>query len=172
MTPEEGLTFTIELKDEDPKLVENMLLWLYTNDYPKSFTKYTKKHVATEFVDAAKLYALADRYDVPGLKQHIVAFVGKFLNLEELYFIKDSFGYISTLLKIVYTTTPRTDRGLRDVLIRLIWRGRAWLLNSEGAQRDVLKIDGFAKDFLNFSIKSRRPKRESTKLCGRCKVYG
>ena len=159
-------TSTMEFKDEDPKLIEDMLQWLYTNEYPNPSTE---KHDAVDFVDAAKLYALADRHNLSGLKQDIIAFVEKFLDLEALDNIEDSFGYVTKLLKIVYTTTPRTDRGIRDVLIRLVWYGREWLLNSEGAQKDVLEIDSFAKGFLNVSIKSCRPKRVSPKLCARCK---
>ena len=58
----------VNLQDEDPELIESMLVYLYSLQYPEIAAGDRSED--SLLIDA-KLYAVADRYDVPDLKDAI-----------------------------------------------------------------------------------------------------
>lgn len=102
ITVKEGLSGEIDLKDDDPDMIGNMLSFLYTSDYQDDADD------GRPLLVNAKMYAVGDKYDIPALKT----------------LAKDKFAAglgpnwdIATFLEVLetaYTNTPASDRGLRD----------------------------------------------------------
>ncbi|KAI4199161.1 MAG: hypothetical protein LQ350_004791 [Teloschistes chrysophthalmus] len=69
---------------------------------------------ASERLNDVLVYALADKYDVKDLKNLAIA---KFQRSKDWEGWEDE--DILTILRIVYETTPRTDRGLRDEILKI-----------------------------------------------------
>lgn len=84
--------------------------------------------VANPLTIHANMYALADKYQVIGLRQ-----VAKH-KFESCLFHHINSGDFISAVQVVYTSTSESDRGLRDVVIK------AFL---EHFHVDVLKIPGF-----------------------------
>ena len=115
----------VHLSHEDPDLVERMIIFVYTSEYPNP----TGEEIFGVLYDVdalalpvhAAMYALGDFYGIRSLKW--VA-AGKFKQLMlSWYPLVDKSLHSSKLLafvraiRIVYTTTPEHDRGLRDFVI-------------------------------------------------------
>ena len=115
----------VRLSQEDPHLVERMITFIYTSEYPNP----TGEEIVGVFYDVdalaltvhAAMYGLGDCYGIRSLKW--VA-AGKFKELMQSWYpLVDKSLHSSKLLafvqaiRIVYTTTPEHDRGLRDFVI-------------------------------------------------------
>ncbi|KAH8698146.1 BTB/POZ protein [Phaeosphaeriaceae sp. PMI808] len=96
----EASSGVIDLSEDDSDAVKAMLQFFYTIDYAYD----TALH--------AKVYAIAENYDIKPLK-----------DLARVKFEKaadrdwDS-PYFPTTISFVYTSTPPSDRGLRDIVIK------------------------------------------------------
>ena len=98
-----------------------MLDFMYSHDYSDIPTADTDESTDDPLVINARVYALAEKYQIKGLKD--VA-KGKFITeLEMDWTDKDFF----TAIKIVYTTTPSFDRGLRDAVNAVVYNNRNYL---------------------------------------------
>ena len=115
----------VRLSQEDPHLVEGMITFIYTSDYPNP----TGEEILGVFYDVdalalpihAAMYGLGDFYGIRSLKW--VA-AGKFKALMQSWYpLVDKSLPSSKLLafiraiRIVYETTPEHDRALRDFVI-------------------------------------------------------
>lgn len=78
------------------------------------------------------MYALGDRYQIPGLKE---CSLGKF---EQLCKTSRRQVLSADVVRQVYEGTLETDRPLRDLLIKTLCQNK-YLLNSNGDLLDALK---------------------------------
>lgn len=110
---QEGKTSTINFPDDDSSLVQDMLYFFYHHDYNySSDSSELKRHVM--------LYAIADKYDILGLRQLAQ---DKFRKAMGFYWQKDEF---LAAIRLIYLTTPPQRTGLRvSVLSHLTERQNA-----------------------------------------------
>ena len=112
------------LHDEDPILVNDMLEWFYSGEYKASIYNYTYPPLKegnpggnTSTLYHAGMYALADKYRLSTLKTVAMHF---FRDEWSQYWPSAPTSKISMVglqaIKVAYTTTPETDRGLRDII--------------------------------------------------------
>ncbi|KAI5265298.1 hypothetical protein E4T47_08572 [Aureobasidium subglaciale] len=106
---------------EDPKCVKLMIHYLYHMDYLEVETaKIKAEPTATMLlkdcnlkdvilIQHAKMYAMGDKYDIPGLKTLAQA---KFEDI-----IKYTCAGLVTAMTIVYTSTVDMDKGLRQMIV-------------------------------------------------------
>ena len=81
----------------------------------------------------AKMYAIGDKYHVPSLKEKAKAHFYDYLSKLEachtdMVFFIDGFLEILT---IIYTSTPNSDRGLRDALVPFVKHQQPLLMEHE-----------------------------------------
>ncbi|KAI9776307.1 MAG: hypothetical protein M1839_000468 [Geoglossum umbratile] len=134
----EGKTGEITLSDDDPATVWRMISFLYTCDYldtenevyvddeiassntnsphaidgeiaPTMSTTFQPRERVAPFSNV-HVYAIAEKYDIPDLKSHSMK---KFRN-----WVKNGWsnGDFPAIIKEVFTSTPNSDRGLRDIV--------------------------------------------------------
>jgi len=166
----------ITFYDDDSPSVNRMLIYLYTNDYPDDeippsqrpatesgsrTSPYLCELMSTLAVSAeprddasrpaenevsnnAGVFALADKYDLPRLK-----------DLAKTRFITQisscSQEQMSTVIRTVFETTSPTDRGLKDVIIRICAVDIDYALNHPPILVDIEK-----QPSLSFGILSKR----------------
>ena len=147
-----------------------MLLFAYTSQYPvtsiadepinqfKTVQGGYADTGASELRSLARsrlhlhMYALADKYDVPALKgQSKQRFLINFYHSDEYSPTLEEFPHTSLskddhdheeaqIMSLVYTTTPHSDRGLRDIVLEYICR----LRHEDTAYRgDLLQATAF-----------------------------
>ena len=87
-----------------------MLRFLYTGDYKD---EPFKAHPAEANVH---IYALADKYDIKTLKQQARNKFAKSI----AYLEYDNNDLVTEIVEAIYTTTPFSDRGLRDAVAPLL----------------------------------------------------
>ncbi|KAL8793622.1 MAG: hypothetical protein Q9195_003774 [Heterodermia aff. obscurata] len=98
---QEGQTKHIELKEMDPTVLDKVLTYIYKHDYEAEAESAITLH--------PEVYKLADFLDMQPLKQLVRK---KFADtLKEDWEV----GAFTKALRAVYTSTPPTDRGLRDI---------------------------------------------------------
>ncbi|KAK3290210.1 uncharacterized protein B0H64DRAFT_349875 [Chaetomium fimeti] len=138
----------IDLPDDDPQLVHIMVHYLYHFDYDTkpqdkgigfdgSVTNRdetdTNEPVTNVLVTHAKVYALAEKYLIRGLKvvaqRHFKAATTS-VTLD---------GFLQAISE-VYSSTIGDDRGLRDIIVETLHKHSAWLDKEE--MRDMLRVSG------------------------------
>ena len=150
----------VKLPEDDPALVHQMLVFLYSCDYDEE-TK-TSTHHPFEF--NARLYGLADKYGIEDLKDF--AKYSFSLWLDEG--LQDETSNFVKALKVIYSTTLSSDRGLRDLVIAAFKQDRLKLRKDP----DFVEMlssgwgDGeFALDVFDALLELSQPK---TYHCDRC----
>lgn len=93
----------------------------------------------------AKVYAIADKYEVDYLKVQAKL---SFALLARDHWASESF---LTAAFEAYTTTPKLDRGLRDVVVTVCQKNLKALREVEGFQSLLEKTPGLATDILLLS---------------------
>ncbi|MCJ1244621.1 hypothetical protein MMC30_001819 [Trapelia coarctata] len=132
-------SITLEDDDYDSDLIHEMLLYLYTMRYPQTGTPPREPHDA---IFDAKMYAIADKYDLQGLKQRTrQAFSATWGG-------KWNFALFTELMKAVYELTPDGDRGLRDQAIEAVWTNRHIWLRMKPMQELIAECQGLKEDIL------------------------
>lgn len=156
---QEGISHIIELKEDDPAVLCEVLKACYTCTYDDTVS-------GCNVLDFnAQVYALADKYGVPFLKE-----LSKGVFQAKLTGPVD----IPQLLKAVrtiYTTTLGSDRGLRDLVVPVLKTHRNTLHKDDGF-RDLIKSglgDGdFAVDMIAALSQLLDPKPEIVYFCNSC----
>ena len=93
-------------------------------------------------VTEAKMYAITDKYGLGDLKE-----VAKMAFAEALGKHWDTDQFV-VAVEVVYTSTPDSDHGLRDVVTTFTWGEQKMLLAREDVQELLKNLDGFSKDLL------------------------
>jgi len=112
----------IDLQDEEPTMVERMLLYLYVLDYntgpstslqPDTVPQVDKNVLNAELRTHVTMYAMADRYDIPSLS--VVAKAKLAARVREIWPIPG----LPEIANEVFTSVPACDRGLKDIVLQI-----------------------------------------------------
>lgn len=155
----------VELQEDDPRLVYQMLVFLYSCGYDDDAYPFTQH----PFDFNARMYALADKYGIEDLKDFAknsfslsLSLPGADLAFEVPDFVK--------ALRVIYTATLSSDRGLRDLVIPAIKQCRVDLRKDS----DFVEMlssglgDGeFAMDVFDALLELAEPK---TYQCMECDI--
>ncbi|OCL13437.1 hypothetical protein AOQ84DRAFT_274788, partial [Glonium stellatum] len=145
----ESANRTIELNDDDVSVVEAMLHFMYRFDYDDNAHGQVSPAVFN-----AKVYSLADKYDLSALKLHAKE---KFDKAVENCWSADDFPHV---ISEVYSSTPATDRGLRNVVMRVVYEHLDLLLEKQEFTNMLEETTGFAADVTGHLAKDRRGLKE------------
>lgn len=91
------------------------------------------------------VYAIADKYDIPGLRQVALEYF-RARAKECNQWPPDKFRDI---VKTVYETTPESDRGLRDALVQMCYKERVYLAQIELYKDTAMEVNAFCWDLLS-----------------------
>ncbi|MCJ1388001.1 hypothetical protein MMC18_000845 [Xylographa bjoerkii] len=152
---------TLTFEDEDPALIEEMLLYLYNMQYPQTPSSLRK---AKDMVLDAKMYGIADKYDLPDLKQKVLT------AFEPLLALHRSDPLFTEAASHVYGMTIDSDRGLRDLVKAMVWGDRTVMLMRKDVQECIMHHDGFKDDVLQALFSDPNaigPKKEKKERCKR-----
>ncbi|PWY80864.1 hypothetical protein BO94DRAFT_548160 [Aspergillus sclerotioniger CBS 115572] len=140
----------IDLHDDDPAIIEEMLRFMYGFSYtPRSDT-------IPPLLFHVKAYRIGDKYEIPGLK-----------DAAKRTFVKDvkrdwkSDAFVSAI-KEAYTTTMPTDRGIRDPLVNIAMQHIDTFMQEEEFKRALRETVGFGCDLFQVQYdqaKSQQAKR-------------
>lgn len=147
----EGETGIIELKEDEPNVVLAVLMFLYGKPY----------NIPDDIAPAefhAQLYAAGDFYQLPLLKKcksessmsrsiPVQEGLGTNANIDALKSFKDiSKEYECSgpkacfhAARTVYSATPKTDRGLRDVLVSAVHDHIESVIDEEEGNQNILR---------------------------------
>lgn len=140
MVIKEGVSGVIDLQEDDPNMVSNMLRFLYIQDYQDDYGGDRPLLVN------ANMYAIGDKYRIDDLKNLAKR---KFSDALEAGWDIVSFPEI---IETVYSTTLPSDRGLRDCLTPVLLKHKEELHKHEGfigLVKDKLADGEFAMDVIH-----------------------
>lgn len=157
---QEGKTGEVNLTEDEPEIIDRMLDYLYRLDY-SDLPPPTPQMCEGRLTVNACMYALGDKYEIWALKE--LAKQKSIKALEEDW----SGESFLTALEIVWTTTPHSDRELRDCFLTAITTHRAELHNREGFMEAVRAVDELAADIGDVEWKGGNI--PSTLFCTQCK---
>ena len=106
----------IFLHEDDPEMVGKMLRWCYAQDYDDEHD-YKPKSYGISLVINARMYALADKYGLQGLKIHAITKYKTALLMCLFGELQDAFF---EAIEVVFNTTPTSDRGLREIFLKWV----------------------------------------------------
>ncbi|KAK5992066.1 hypothetical protein PT974_05463 [Cladobotryum mycophilum] len=151
----EGLSNTINLPDDDPEAVDSMMCYIYNGYYPRKNhgthrplgeepeTFEITAGFEIEFLTLhVKVYALAEKYDIPDLKK--IALRGFQLLSNCNAYNKVEFANVCEL---AYTTTVDSDRGLRDAIIKTLYDNPK-ALDEEHIQAMLKQVPELSYDYI------------------------
>ncbi|KAI9809482.1 MAG: hypothetical protein M1826_003896, partial [Phylliscum demangeonii] len=159
----EAESANIRLDDDELPLVRRMIDFLYKLDYsdegepPNPSSEYEdgaviRESPPTDLLECsaltvhARMYAIADKYQIPGLKDLSKR---KFSTTVTDKWNNESFSHA---VRVVYNSTPQNDRGLRDVVAR-IGREHIHALRDRGEFKCVLReVNDFTLNVLNLAV--------------------
>lgn len=156
----------IELKEDDPALLREVLLACYTCGYDDTVGGDNKNNNKLDF--NARMYAMADKYDIAFLKKLSTAMLQAQLDGPMITprFLK--------AVRTIYTTTLSSDRGLRDLLVPVLKKHRSALSNDAGFLNLIKSglADGdFAADLTVALSQLPDPKPELVYFCPDCNPH-
>ncbi|RMY31081.1 hypothetical protein D0866_07544 [Hortaea werneckii] len=181
----EGATGTIELQStadpnatkddpslDDPAAVKLMIDFLYLHDYPNIRTYLDASESIKFFSETlfdsgdagaimhAKVYALGSKYQIPSLQN---ASLKKFEEAAVVAWATDEFVHA---VHLVHSTTPDSDKGLRDITARVILEHDDELCNKPAMEAVIRNFDGLAYNLMKEQTK--RPKKTEGPTCLTC----
>ena len=163
------MTQEITLNEHTPLEVKKMLQYLYMDDYAledQEVAAYLQCLLSTEFpVNSrqstdhreglsndedqgclarfhAQMYSVGDYFQIPGLKATAQRyFRAVFASLQSRYAF-----YVT--VEAVYSSTPASDRGLRDMVVKMVTRCPEWVRGGD----EPMLYDGLLRDVPEFAI--------------------
>lgn len=120
---QEAKTGIIELHEDDPADVQLMLESFYCEHYDENH-EFGSRHypdrpvVEAERLRDARLYAIAEKYQAPHTKDDAATFFHEGLDPE----LKLSITSFINIAKLVFESTPDSDRTLRNLVFRYATR--------------------------------------------------
>ncbi|OQE82013.1 hypothetical protein PENNAL_c0038G09757 [Penicillium nalgiovense] len=129
-----------DMKDENPRIVEAMIRSFYGLHYD-----INQPPQMCPLLFNVKVYAIADKFEVEYLKIQAKL---TFVTLAQDYWNSDEF---LTAAFEAYTTTPKLDRGLRDVVVAVCQKHRKELRERKGFEKLVEETPGLATDIVLLS---------------------
>ena len=123
-----------------------MLDYLYRLDYDDQTESYPRALEGRLTVNA-RMYALADKYEIWALKE-----LAKQKSIKALETDWKEGSFLSAL-QLVWTTTPYSDRGLRDCYLPVITAHKMDLHNRERFMELVRTVEDFGLDIVDMEWK-------------------
>ncbi|KAF5974688.1 ARM repeat protein [Fusarium coicis] len=146
--------------DFEPAVVGAMTLFLYCFDYESPAD-------SSAMMFHAKVYQIADKYDIEALKRLAAT---KYRTSIDAGWEMDSFP---VAIELAYTTTPPSDRGLRDIAVEVAFKRLGNLMAQDrfcGMMRDNPDI---AADIIRFTNRiCERVKNYKCRTCKRVFLLG
>ncbi|KAK7425167.1 hypothetical protein QQX98_000082 [Neonectria punicea] len=159
----EGESGEIDLPDDDPEAVASMICFLYRGCYPRvepdaerpqlsklgetwNIETYGEETIALQdeyLCLHAKVYALAEKYQISGLKEMAHR---SFSFLIPRTISPHNFAEAS---EIVYTTTIDADRGLRDLVVDNLY-SKAHFLDDEALKKLLKRLPDLTFDYVMY----------------------
>lgn len=153
----------VKLQEEDASLVHQMLVFLYSCGYDDAHP------TQNPYEFNARMYALADKYGIVNLKDFakyslslLLPYPGDLRTFKAPMFVK--------ALRVIYTTTLSSDRGLRDLVLPAIKCCRVDLRENVDFMEMLssgLDDGGFVTDVFDALLELAQPK---TYQCTGCHV--
>lgn len=142
---QEAATGKIDPPDDDPKIIAHLIRFFYTgafDDEPAANDPLADGRLTT----CAKVYIIADKYDVPELKKLAAT---KFENAVSTDWNTESF---SLSIELIYESLPDSDRVLKNIAL-IATSNHIKELSDRGEFVRMCKSDGeIAFDILNQSV--------------------
>lgn len=135
-----------------------MLHFMYTFDYTVSGNNQER---ASPMIFNVEVYSIADKYCILGLKTRAKK---KFDKAVKTCWDMDDFAHAITE---VYSSTPSTDRGLRDTIVEVARKNISTLLQKEDFRSVLEETVGFAADVAQLMEQSDSSPLEEF-LCPNC----
>ena len=132
----EGISHEIDLKEDEPQVIQQMLIYFYSCYYDDE----VPTSACLSF--NAKMYAVADKYDISLLKKTAQE---KFARAMKDYDWADPADFLSAT-EVTYSTTLSSDKGLRDLIMSAIKEKQQQLRGNEG-YRTLIKTKLANGDF-------------------------
>ena len=110
----------------------------------------------------ARVYSIADKYEVLMLKSLAKE---KFKQAVKTCWNMDDFP--ETLIE-VYSSTPRTDRGLRDLVVEIVCKHIQALLEKQDFQTALDEIVGLAADVSRYMANENALTKSRSYKCANC----
>ncbi|OQE14975.1 hypothetical protein PENFLA_c034G10118 [Penicillium flavigenum] len=129
-----------DMKDEHPRIVEAMIRSFYGLHYD-----INQPPQMCPLLFNGKVYAIADKFEVEYLKIQAKL---TFVTLAQDYWNSDEF---LTAAFEAYTTAPKSDRGLRDVVVAVCQKHRKELRKRKAFEKLVEETPGLATDIVLLS---------------------
>ena len=112
------------LPDDDPRIVEKLLVYLYTSDYddepssqePEDASSHDSSPEPAEYnqiIAHVRVYSLADRFDIKDLKTMAKR------KFEAAITKRWPLPSFPAIVREIFRSTPSLDNGLRDIVISL-----------------------------------------------------
>lgn len=112
--------------DEDPDILELLLLYLYTGEYPdKSFQS------CRDLVTDAKLYIMADKYLIKALQAAIEK------PMKSTNSTADQVKQWIEAVHVTYANTSPNCQGLRNHIARYTWQNKDLLLSRTTVKKKI-----------------------------------
>ncbi|KAH0536553.1 hypothetical protein FGG08_006583 [Glutinoglossum americanum] len=126
----------------------------------------TKGETERPLIVNTRVYAIADKYGVAALK---LLSASKFESLLTGHETKEVFF---ATIREVYSSTPSTDRGLRDPLVRTIFSNMAHMMSVPGFTSVLEEVGELSIDLLRAVVKNEgmgRAAVETSAFCNSCR---
>ena len=151
--------------EDDPEIVDRMIDYLYRLDFDDQPSSANNKALEGRLVINARVYAIAEKYELCSLKdvakEKTVAALGDEWNTESFLMA----------LEIAWTTTPISDRALRDCFIPVIGQHKDDLHKKEGFL-EVMRANGdLAVDVVEDCWGKAKVPNPAIMYCSRCQYY-
>lgn len=141
LQPFETEDFEWDLDVETTTSVKMMIHYFYHHDYHVEAADATPKPILFSFLsrkgilsEHARMYAIGEEYGIPGLK---TVARDKF---EKLCVKKYHHRGLPTAIIIVFNTTPETDKSLREIILKAVYRCRRDYKDEEEIQQLISSI--------------------------------
>jgi hypothetical protein len=143
-------------------LIERMLLAISTPQYPVIPAKYRPEK---DLIEDARLYAIADKYDIPSLRTASAEAFKELLN--DIGTREAPMLFIGELLPLLYEMTPVTDRVLRDTFEAFVVKHQNFLLPRQDIHDFAMENEQFGVFIMKANHKYWQ--KNGMLWCTRCK---
>ncbi|KAG9737442.1 hypothetical protein KCU73_g9999, partial [Aureobasidium melanogenum] len=142
--------FDWDLDVETTESVKLMIHYFYHHDYlgraTEEFQLYSDKHRKGMLAEHSRMYAMGEKYGIPGLKTLAVA------NFQES-FIRIHHAGLAAGIIIAYKSTPETDKVLRRRVSQLLDLHRQQYMEDAEIHQIISKIPDLACDLYQQCLK-------------------
>ncbi|KAI4915020.1 hypothetical protein J4E90_005057 [Alternaria incomplexa] len=153
---------SVDLPEDEPAIVKLMMQYIYEGEYDPALpdnelgdsTKVPAHFpipvgpLPAQLMVHAKLYEIADKYDVLGLKELVIE---KFKRACHSFWNDPSFAAAA---HHVFSTTPEHDKGLRDIVLKTIAEHMAELVKKPEVEALLTEFNGLAFGLLKMKTEA------------------